>query len=662
MRLDLKMKKNNSQPNFFVVGAPKSGTSSLSHYLRQHPDVYVSPIKEPFFFAKDIREEDFSADYRGRAALDMDAFLRHEPLPTKHIAHIADQSQYLELFREVRNEKAVGELSTGYLYSSRAAEEIFKFNPSSKIVMVLRNPVERAYSHYQMHIRDFMQFDYDFINALEEDVHTAEKGWGRSHLYVELGLYYDQVRRYLDWFPQRQVKVFLYEELVRNPAHFMKELYTFLEVDPALAPALDYSERKNGALYPKLKVGKLLGMPVNLIRNSLVRHMPAAVKDLIRATLFSARKLPRLERHQFEHAVKYFEADIRKLSALLNRDLESWLHWRAVGSAPVADRSQLKVLVVTNMYPSYGDESWRGVFIKNQINTLSTLFPGVHFDILHIKGGVSKGGRKINYVSGLWRFLTMIDRSRCDIIWAHHSLCVLLAFMRKKIPLLYSLHEGQGRNSFFSLVGRAEKLSDHVLYVNKGAFEASGHANKYFCPSGVDTGKFCCLDRAECRLKLGLDPGKYYVFFPASPKRPEKNAAFAYSFAGKYKSWLERENIEFVFGGGVESESMPIWMNAMDCMVSFSDYESDGMVFKEAMACNLPVITFDVGNARIYFGDGIAGSIIGRDYEALQERLAHWKGRGRSKGRDFLLALGMDARSVAHQVKQIFEKIVNGKN
>ena len=216
-------------PNFFVVGAAKAGTSSLGHYLNQHPDVYISPVKEPLFFSKDFRREAFRPEYLASvASLDVGSYLRNHPLPHKPIAHIDDPEDYLALFREVENEKAIGELSTGYLYSSCAAENIFKFNPASKIVVVLRQPVERAYSHHQMAVRDFVDFDYDFISALERDYAAQEKGWGISHLYVELSLYFDQVRRYLEIFPEKQVKIFLFDDLKRDPVKFLSELFEFL--------------------------------------------------------------------------------------------------------------------------------------------------------------------------------------------------------------------------------------------------------------------------------------------------------------------------------------------------------------------------------------------------------------------------------------------------
>ncbi len=315
------------------------------------------------------------------------------------------------------------------------------------------------------------------------------------------------------------------------------------------------------------------------------------------------------------------------------------------------------------MYPSSGDESWRGVFVKEQVDALVDLFPNVHIDILHIKGSVSNGGSNINYFAGLWRYLVMRFKKNYDFVWAHHSFCVFLTLTNRKIPLIYTVHEGSlTKGVKFALIKKAISISDRVIYVNKVFFDSSHHPKKYFLPSGVDTNKYRPQLRSDCCVQLGLDTAIYYIFFPASPHRPEKNSAFAYSFIEKYSSWLKHENIQFIFGGDIDYELMPIWMNAVDCLVSFSNFESDGMVFKEAMACNLPVITFNVGNAQIYLKDEIAGSIIEQDHDSLRDKIAYWKKVGRSQGRDYLLTFGMDRNSVAQTLVSIFAEIYDGKN
>jgi SAM-dependent methyltransferase len=287
-------------PNFFIVGAAKAGTSSIGEYLSRHPEIYISPIKEPHFFSEDIRMADFRPDYRERATLDVPAYLLNHPLPNKHIAYIEDQSQYLELFREVEKEQAIGELSTGYLYSNSAAENLFKFKPDAKIVMVLRQPVERAYSHYLMNLRDLWDHDSGFINALERDFTASEKGWGRSHLYVELGLYFEQVSRYLKCFPGNQVKIVLYEDFKNDPVGFIKELCEFLGVSSSALIAKDMEERKNIATLPRFKILNMYLPILNKCRRYFGMFLPDKAKDQIRSAMFSTKNIPKLQGVDFD--------------------------------------------------------------------------------------------------------------------------------------------------------------------------------------------------------------------------------------------------------------------------------------------------------------------------------------------------------------------------
>ena len=115
--------KNNKEiwPNFLIVGAQKSGTTSLFHYLRRHPKIFLSPIKEPAYFSK----------YRGSVPF-------KNKKPTKE--------QYLELFQNVKDESAIGEVSTPYLFDQDSATNIYKTIPNAKIIIILRDPTERAYS------------------------------------------------------------------------------------------------------------------------------------------------------------------------------------------------------------------------------------------------------------------------------------------------------------------------------------------------------------------------------------------------------------------------------------------------------------------------------------------------------------------------------------
>lgn len=164
----------NKKPNFFVVGAAKAGTTSIYHYLKSHNDIYLSPIKEPHFFSTDIKIQDFTSTYKKHTFLDLDSYFKEKPYEELALSFVKDMEQYYKLFEDHKNEKAVGECSPSYLYSEKAALNIFNFNKDAKIIISLRNPIKRAYSHYLMALR-LGQTDLDFREAFEQDLKQEKK-------------------------------------------------------------------------------------------------------------------------------------------------------------------------------------------------------------------------------------------------------------------------------------------------------------------------------------------------------------------------------------------------------------------------------------------------------------------------------------------------------
>src|SRR5258708_108403 len=139
-------------PNFFIVGAPKAGTTSLYYYLGQHPDVYMSPVKEPNYFAEEIRLCNIGAQWQDWAQRENDSLQQYllGPMQEKRFGGIVSNwTDYLKLFQNVNGEKAIGEASVCYLWSRTAARNIASTTPNAKIIMVLRNPVDRAFSQYK---------------------------------------------------------------------------------------------------------------------------------------------------------------------------------------------------------------------------------------------------------------------------------------------------------------------------------------------------------------------------------------------------------------------------------------------------------------------------------------------------------------------------------
>ena len=245
------VKKNRKVPNFFIVGAAKAGTSALAKLISQHPDVYMSPLKEPHYFASDFKPEDFREDYRARTKIDFSEYLKSEPLPSRHIAFVREFEDYVELFRGAKNESVVGEASTGYLFSSNAAAEILAFNPSSKILIVLREPVSRTLSHVMMDVAGGHHSHNRILELLKGDFEANPKGYGTSNLYLDLSLYSNQVKRYLDIFPPENIMFLDYVDWASSPASVLQRVMNFLQIDEI---SIAVGERVNETRLPKNKL------------------------------------------------------------------------------------------------------------------------------------------------------------------------------------------------------------------------------------------------------------------------------------------------------------------------------------------------------------------------------------------------------------------------
>src|SRR2546430_2567378 len=238
-------------PNFFIVGAPKAGTTSLYHYLRQHPDVYMSPIKEPNFFASEFRLEHMSPAIRPLAEQDAPALAAYLDGPMRMLRFggvVTRWDQYLKLFRLVAAERAIGEASVAYLWSRSAAANIHQRIPDARIVMVLRNPADRAFSQYVQAVaknRTRLPFD-EFVR--ERARHLPET-LDLFSPFLEYGLYFRQVERFLDRFGSERVRIYLYEDYSRNREATVRDLLRWLGVDPQVP--LDLSQRHHEARVPR---------------------------------------------------------------------------------------------------------------------------------------------------------------------------------------------------------------------------------------------------------------------------------------------------------------------------------------------------------------------------------------------------------------------------
>jgi len=302
----------NKLPTFLIVGAQKAGTSSLYNYLKQHYEVFMPErLKEPKFFVAPIFKK----------------INHNQPLYVKVINHsIFKWKDYLKLFENVQKEKAIGESTTAYLYYYKIAIKLMKkYLEDIKIIISLRNPIDRAFSAY-LHLRRNNGENLSFEEALQKENARKELNWIPLYYFTSVGFYYNQVKAYLDKFDQ--VKICLFDDLKKDPLGLIKDMYKFLEVDPSFTP--DMSIKYNVSGIPQNKfIHKFLKEP-----NILKTMVKPAAKFLIpkdrRREVIERIKMKNLQKPQMkpetrEYLKNLYREDILKLQDLIKRDLSSWL-------------------------------------------------------------------------------------------------------------------------------------------------------------------------------------------------------------------------------------------------------------------------------------------------------------------------------------------------
>lgn len=305
-------------PSFIVLGAGKSGTTSLRNYLKQHPDIFMAPRGEPSFFA----HEGQTLDFKGPGDDEWN--------------FVTDIETYTALFAGAEAYRAAGEVSPRYLYYERASERIKHYVPEARLVAVLRHPVDRAYSHFLMNRDRHCEPESDFRAALSKEQERTQLGWSWDWSYVGAGLYYKQLQRYYRLFPREQIKVFLYEDYKSRPEPFFRGLFRFLGVDPSFFPNTDVKHRsaaspRSGSVHTLLHAS----YPLKTITKRLLSD---AARQKIKTTVASWNAVrpdpvaPALKQELF---VQHFADDCRRLASLIDRDLSHWTGaTRHAGSTP----------------------------------------------------------------------------------------------------------------------------------------------------------------------------------------------------------------------------------------------------------------------------------------------------------------------------------------
>ena len=298
-------------PNFLIIGAPKAGTSSLYYYLKQHPQIYMSPSKEPHFFALENKKIDF----RGSGDLER---LHHA---------ITNVEDYHRLFESVTTEIAIGEASTSYLSSELAPYRIRHYIPDVKLIAILRNPVDAAYASYLHLLRDGDENIKDFGRALQVEKERIKQNWEGIWHYKQRGFYYEQLKRYFNLFEREQIKIYLYEDLQNNSQYLLQNIFYFLEVEHSFIP--DITQKFNVSGMPKnLALNRLMSKP-NILKSGFNFLVPKVVrnsfKQKVKSWNFNDFQKPSLSSEIKNKLTIEYQKDILKLQDLIQKDLSSWL-------------------------------------------------------------------------------------------------------------------------------------------------------------------------------------------------------------------------------------------------------------------------------------------------------------------------------------------------
>lgn len=303
-------------PNFIIIGAPRAGTTALHYYLTQHPQVYMSSQKEPNFFAF----ENGKVDFRCPDSQELEKNLVAHSTPTLEAYH--------HLFRGVTTEIAIGEASPLYLASPGTPQRIKQQIPDVKLIAILRDPVERAYSHFTQSARGSKDGNpAEFMQVLHQEEQNGT--WGEARFFVHQGLYYTYLKRYLEVFDHSQVKTYLFEDFESYPEKVMQDLFTFIGVDSTFIP--DISVKYNTSGIAKNKSLDFLLSRGNPIKPILKKVLPGSVVSKLASLQTQVQnqnliKAPTLTpKDRRELIEKYFKADILRLQDLIQRDLSIWL-------------------------------------------------------------------------------------------------------------------------------------------------------------------------------------------------------------------------------------------------------------------------------------------------------------------------------------------------
>lgn len=295
-------------PHFLIIGAARAGTTALHGYLRQHPQIFMPTLKEPNFFSfegETLACKGPGADYINNS--------------------VTNQGKYLDLFARAPGGAICGEASPLYLFSPKAPARIKRSIPKARLVVILRNPIDQAFSHFLYASKQAIETERNFTTALALENERLAAGWQPLFGYSDFPRYGDQLARYFDLFEKDQIFIRTYEDFQERPQQLFQELFQFIGADDKFQP--DMTSRPNAGGVPKNRALQDFLMKSNPITRAIGLVVPKrarlAIRDQI-AAVNTKRELtmPPAAREILKDRLS---DDIRALEKLIGKDLSNWL-------------------------------------------------------------------------------------------------------------------------------------------------------------------------------------------------------------------------------------------------------------------------------------------------------------------------------------------------
>ncbi len=286
------------KPDFFIIGSPKAGTTALYAYLANHPEVCMSTDKEPNYFSKEQIEAQ-ALYYKKK--------------------NVKTQDEYLQLFQAKEGNRIAGECSVSYLFYPGVAEKIHQFNPKSKIIISLRDPVQRAFSHY------LMDYSLNLVTeSFDKIVFEGEKDEKLKlyyQQYIQLSHYPEQIKRYLSVFPNDQVLLFIHDNLIANPNEELKRLSHFLGIHHTSSSG--NLEQRNVTASAKSPIVKWL-YKQEQFRQFVSLFLDQKMRSQLKSKLFSKNNLPKMTLSTKEYLNALYRPEVQELEKITGVTLSNW--------------------------------------------------------------------------------------------------------------------------------------------------------------------------------------------------------------------------------------------------------------------------------------------------------------------------------------------------